>query len=220
MSNWTFVTSKQVWLDRSLSINAKAIWHILSAWRDHRTGESFPRTWTLQQVSGLGRTKVEKAITELVKAGAITKTIIQRRGKTGMLGSKCVYGVTKLSDWRAKDIYQENVSCCFPVPPRSGASTKQHLSVSHHQSLSHQPSLTLSRHPSMANRETLKLTETEVEDLLAGSGIGASEASVVFGRLESMSWRDSAGVPFTSRKNLEAYAVGLAEKVSEARTGW
>lgn len=227
-TNWTFITSKQVWMDRSLSPEAKVIWHILSAYRSHKTGEAHPKVWTLQQVSGLGRGKVRSAIAELTKAGAITKRTIKWRGAHGMDGSKCVYTVGKLSAWVGKDIYEappeekreEVVSGRVTNRP----STNDPVTVSHSETLNHNKTVSLYRHPSMAENAGLRLTETEIEDLVADRGLGASVASVVWERLSSAGWLDAAGLPFRSRKQIEGYAAGLAEDIDEARTsskpGW
>jgi len=221
MTNWTFVTSKQVWLDRSLSPEAKVIWHVLSAYRSHKTGDAHPKVWTLQQVSGLGRGKVRSAIAELVKAGAIDKRTIKWRGTHGMDGSKCVYTVSKLSSWVGRDVYEappeekreEVVSGRVTNRP----STNDPVTVSHKETLTHNQTISLSRHPSMAEKSELRLTESEIEDLVDGLGFGGSVATVVLDRLESMSWRDPKGRPFHDAANLKSFAEGLAVKVAGER---
>jgi len=97
--SWTFLTNKDIWLDKSLTTDAKVVWHIMSAWRNHKTGETYPSTWTLQQTAQMGRSRVNLAVKALVSAGAITKAVIRRRGTKGIMGSKCVYIVSPVHRW-------------------------------------------------------------------------------------------------------------------------
>ena len=97
--SWTFLTNKDVWLDKSLTTDAKVVWHIMSAWRNHQTGETYPSTWTLQQVAQMGRSRVNKAVKVLVAAGAITKAVVRRHSAKGVLGSKCIYTVSQVHQW-------------------------------------------------------------------------------------------------------------------------
>lgn len=217
--NWTFVTSKQVWMDKSLSIEAKAIWHILSAWRDHETGESYPTVWTLQQVSGMGRNKVDKALTELVKAGAITRRLERHQVNGVFAGCKAIYTVTKLSQWVGKNVYTKDTGLQFTGAPVHRRPGNQRVSVSHPISLNHPQSLSHPLSPDSPAQTGLRLTEPELERLLEGSGIGASEARVVWERFESMSWLDAQGRPFRYRKQIASYAAGLADRIEACKMG-
>lgn len=221
-TNWTFVTSKQVWMDRSLSAEAKVIWHILSAWRDHKTGESHPKMWTLQQVSGLGRLAVRKAVAELMKAGAVTRQTIKWRTPEGMAGSKHVYTVSKLSDWVGRDIYQspseENVRGSILVSSHSGQFTKRPR-ISKPSSINKPSTNNNPFSPAKPGQPSkLLLTESETEDLLADWD--ASVASAVFEKMSSSAWRDPSGREFHSAANRDEFMRGLAETMATARAGW
>jgi hypothetical protein len=214
--NWTFVTSKQVWMDKSLSIEAKAIWHILSAWRDHKSGESYPNVWTLQQVSGMGRNRVDLAIKQLIEAGAIKRRMERIKRVGGVCGSKAIYSVTKLSEWVGKDIYTKNPETQVSGAPGSGGTRNQRVSVSHSQSLNHQQSLTHPLSPAELAASGLRLSESESEAFLEGLGFGSSVAASVWARMESAGWLDANRKPFANRPQLESYIERLAQTMTDA----
>src|SRR5881394_201377 len=58
---------------RALSKRAKAVYPVICAFADFTTGECFPSLATLQDLSGIGRSWVAKAISELVLAGLIVR---------------------------------------------------------------------------------------------------------------------------------------------------
>jgi hypothetical protein len=97
----TFLTSRAVWVDRSLSLEAKVIWHILAAAADE-TDKAVPPPLALQQLSGIGRERVRRAIAELIKAGAITRSIRQIRTGSKAAGALITYTVRSPAGWEAR----------------------------------------------------------------------------------------------------------------------
>lgn len=101
MKAWTFPSSKAVWLDETLSTPAKVIWHLLSCYRNHKTGEAFPSVYKLSIDAQYSKATTRKAITELIKAGAITRRLVERRnGSKGgkVLGKTSIYRVKPLAE--------------------------------------------------------------------------------------------------------------------------
>lgn len=215
---WTFITAKDVWGDLSLSTPAKVIWHQLSGFRNHETGEAYPTMGTLQRLSGYGRHKVERAMAELVKAGAITKKVIRHRGPTGMAGSKCIYTVSQLADWKPRQPYSQNVSIRNLGAPAAGGTTDGPVTITQSKTITHNQ--TINHTQRLAPLEPFKLTLSETEAVLADRGLDRGEAEHVFARLEDMNWRDPQGRPFTNRLNLEGFVAGLGEKMVAGVVGW
>lgn len=220
-NNWTFVTSKQVWMDRFLSIEAKAIWHILSAWRDHKSGKAHPKMWTLEQVSGMSRPRVRRAVKELLDAGAITRETVPWFIGTSVAGSKHIYTVSKLSDWVGRDIYTapESETPRGSIPDASGNGQVVNVPRISKPSSINKPSATNNPFSPATPEQTSKLllTESETEDLLADWD--ASVASAVFEKMSSAAWRDPSGREFHSAANRDDFMRGLAEKMETAKAG-
>lgn len=215
---WKFVSSEAVWMDGTLSIDAIAVWHILSIFADHKTGLAWPSTRTIQVAAKMGRHRVNQAVKELIKAKAISRELKPRRDKNAIYGSTAYYTVTPLHKWVTKKHVLE-----IPESPKSGQPetglpeidhehipTKEHIPTPEHL---------LNTSPQLALGSPLSLTIEELETLVAVWGFEASVASMVFAKLEAGNWRDPQGRPFPNRRNLENYALGLANKINAKRTG-
>jgi DnaD/phage-associated family protein len=69
-----------VW--QKLSKRAKAVYPVICAFADFKTGECYPSIKTIHKLSGVGRGWVSLALTELIKSGLIRRWSGQRDGES------------------------------------------------------------------------------------------------------------------------------------------
>jgi len=215
---WTFLSSESVWMDETLSTDAIVVWHILSIFADHNTGVAWPSSRTIQMSAKMGRHRVNQAVKELIKAKAISRKLKPRRDKNAIYGSTAYYTVTPLHKWVTKKHVLE-----IPESPKSGHPETGHPEIDHEQLPTNEqlptPEQLLNTSPRLASGQVLSLSLEDIETLVAGLGIEASVASVVFEKMVAGNWRDPEGRPFPNRRNLENYVVALANLINARRTG-
>ncbi len=217
--NWTFNSSTALWFDESMSLEAIVLWHVLMCYRNKDTGECHPNVYTLGKLARIGRRRVDAAMKELIKAGAVKKRTVSLETGGRFAGKKCYYSVEKIDKWKSRKRIQltEHTNSERSVAERSVVDQEQFPTVEHFPPVDSSKMNT----PRLASGRPLSLTLPETEALLAGLGIGDDVvAAWVFGKLEDRRWLDpDTGLPFPNRENLEAFMARLGEKMETCRTG-
>ena len=205
-------------MDCTLSIDAIAVWHILSIFADHKTGLAWPSTRTIQVAAKMGRHRVNQAVKELIKAKAISRELKPRRDKNAIYGSTAYYTVTPLHKWVTKKHVLE-----IPESPKSGQPETglpeidhEHIPTLHHLPT---PEHLVNTTPRPRSGMVLSLSLPETEALLADWGYCASVASMSYEKMVAGNWLDRNGLPFPNLDNLKRYVLATANKINADRTG-